>query len=250
MPRGIIFAGVAYLALLTAPMAAVSQTNQDASQLLLGASQAFAGRQGVSSVTLNGEATFVAGSMNDSGTITLVARQDGSSSLTLDLSSGARTETQDTFANGQGCTWSGSDGTVHESSGHNCMIPVAWFLPEVALFSTAQPSDAAMTIVPGQPPLTDLHWALSAPASMPADQAALIAHVGSYDLQFDPTTFLPAALLYTLHPDSNAGVDIPVRVTFADYRPINGATIPFRIQRYVNGVLSLDITVSDAVVTR
>jgi hypothetical protein len=59
---------------------------------------------------------------------------------------------------------------------------------------------------------------------------------------------LPSALSYTVHPDDNVGIDIPVTILYSDYRTVDGVAIPFRVQRYFNGTLSLDITLNNAVV--
>lgn len=93
-----------------------------------------------------------------------------------------------------------------------------------------------------------IHSAPTVPSNMPSDFAALLAHAGSYGLELDGSTFLPATLSYATHPDDNAAFDIPVKVTYSDYRTVDGTAIPFHIQRYLNGVLSLDITLSDATV--
>lgn len=88
-------------------------TTSSAEQLFLQIAKAFEGSTSVSSVVLSGEVESYSGSQQSSGQGTLTANADGSSNIALQLGSGERTETQDTFANGQGCTWSGSDGVVH-----------------------------------------------------------------------------------------------------------------------------------------
>lgn len=218
------------------------------SQELPTARQTFEGAQTVSSITLTGEVTRISGSERITGSATLVAGADGSSSANLDAGSLSKTETQVTFASGQSCSWSGDDGTVHPSPRHNCMVPVAWFLPEVALFSPQLPSTGSSVLSTNASGQTVLQWATTPASGLDATVTALIAHIGSFELEFDPATNLPLSLSFTRHPDANAGLDIPVKVTFSDYRTINGCSIPFHIQRYTNGVLSEDITVSTATV--
>ena len=74
----------------------------------------------------------------------------------------------------------------------------------------------------------------------------LISHLTAVDVYFNSATYLPMYLSYTIHPNENAAQDIPVDVQFSNYQVVNGIAVPFRIQRYVNGVLALDITVSGA----
>ncbi len=223
----------------------VSFAQSDLQQLLSKASQAFVGTQSVSTATLTGEAELYAGSTQETGSVTLVARVDGSSSLALQLGSGTRSESQDTFSNGQGCSWSAEDGVIHNAMGHNCQLPLAWFLPEAAFFSTQLPASGASTLLPGS---STVHWAKLIPANATGNSAHLLAHIGQYDLAFDPSSFLPTRLSYAVHPDTNAGVDIPVSIQYSNYQTINGVAIPFHIQRYFNGTLLLDITIANAVI--
>lgn len=159
---------------------------------------------------------------------------------------GNRTETQDTFANGQGCSWSAEDGVAHTAPAHNCQVPLAWFLPEVGFFSAQLPASGTSTLLTGS--ANTIHWATLPPANAATDAVSLLAHIGQYNLEFSPTSFLPTRLTYSVHPDSNAGVDIPVSIEYSNYQTINGVAIPFHIQRYFNGTLSLDITMANAVI--
>jgi hypothetical protein len=42
--------------------------------------------------------------------------------------------------------------------------------------------------------------------------------------------------------------DIPVEIRFGDYKSVNGFLVPFRIQRVLQGMLNLDLTVTSATV--
>ncbi|HET9100354.1 MAG TPA: hypothetical protein VFN62_08180, partial [Acidobacteriaceae bacterium] len=174
-------------------------------------------------ITLTGTVESIAGSDRESGNATLVANADGSYQISLELGQSSRTETQTAFAQGQQCTWSGSDGIAHVVSGHNCMQPVAWFMPEVALLGSLQPQ-AVGTIVVGssvnpENPGLDLRQQQSvAPSYVSASMAGLFTHLSAVDIFYDPATYLPIAVSYATHPDANAAVDIPVRVEFSNYQ--------------------------------
>jgi hypothetical protein len=202
----------------------------------------------VSTVTLTGQVESYAG-VSQNGTITLTARADGSSSVQMGLGSGTSGQSQDTFANGQGCAWSGSDGVSHTAAGHNCLIPLAWFLPEVAFFSPQLPSTGTLSIA-STANGPSIYWELTTPAAANAQLTTLLPHIGSYGLQFSPSTFLPVSFSYFAHPDSDAGIDIPVSIQYSDYRTVDGIQIPYHIQRYFNGVLALDINISNAIVNQ
>jgi hypothetical protein len=64
----------------------------------------------------------------------------------------------------------------------------------------------------------------------------------------DSSTLLPSFVNFSIHPDNNAGIDIPVEIQFSDYRMVNGAQVPFHIQKYVNGSLFFDFQSSSVVI--
>jgi hypothetical protein len=67
------------------------------------------------------------------------------------------------------------------------------------------------------------------------------------DLVLAPDTHLPLYALFTAHPDNPwAHADIPVKIAYSNYQSISGVMIPFRIQRYLNGSLVLDLTITSA----
>jgi hypothetical protein len=98
--------------------------------------------------------------------------------------------------------------------------------------------------IAGQSPEIDVRQQETAPSSFTTDAATLYAHLTTLDIEFNPTTFLPDSISYAIHPDANAYIDIPVQVEFSNYQTVQGVSVPFHIQRYVNGVLFLDITIS------
>ncbi len=251
------FAVLPLLLLLVATLPLVqAQTNPTTgpslttTTLLQNASQAFSKGQPVHGVTLTGTANWIAGGDNENGNITLIANSDGSYQINLEMGQSSRTETQTAFAQGQQCTWAGSDGVPQEVSGHNCMQSVAWFLPAVALFGNLQPQVVATILVGSSPnaqsPGLDLRQQQSVvPSYVSASIAGMFTHLTAVDIFYDPTTYLPISLDYETHPDVNAAVDFPVQVEFSNYQTVGGITVPFHIQRYVNGVLALDITISN-----
>jgi hypothetical protein len=227
-----------------------SALGQTAQSVLASAASAFSNGKAITQVTLNATARWTVGSDEEMGHATLTANADGSYSVQLQLGQSTRTEAQTSFASGQSCTWSGTDGVAHAVAAHNCMGSMAWFLPQVALFGNQQPS-AVATSIPGSTvsdgsTVLNVRQQTTPAAALPSDAAALIAHLSSMDLYLDPTTYLPNGLAFDTHPDRNAAANIPVQVVLGNYQTVNGVSIPFRIQRYVNGSLQLDLTVTQA----
>ena len=204
-------------------------------------SLAFALNSTVSSIVLTGQVERSAGGDAQNGTITLTARADGSSTVQMQLGSGAFGQMQDTFANGQGCSWSGADSVSHPAPRHNCSVPLAWFLPEIAFFSSQLPASGVISIPSNDNP--SIHWQMTPPTTAAVQVMTLLTHIGAYDLKLSmQSTFILTSFTYLAHPDSNAGIDIPVSIRYSDYRTVNSVNIPFHIQRYFNGVLSLNIS--------
>ena len=234
--------------ILCASGAAKAQTLQ---AVLASATAAFSEGKPVNTVTLNATAQWIVGSDNETGNATLIANADGSYIVQLQLAQGTRSESQTSFASGQTCSWSGTNGVSHLVPRHNCMGNVAWFLPMMALFRNQQPG-AVNTFLVGSTAgaasqLLDIRQQQTPPAMFPSDAAAaLLTHLSTVDIYLDPTSYLPTGLAYNLHPDQNAGSDIPVQVVFTNYRTVSGVSVPFRIQRYVNGTLQLNLTVTQA----
>ena len=209
--------------------------------------QAFSQGQPVHSVVLSASAQWTAGSDSESGNATLTASADGSFSVQLQLPKSSRTESQTSFAAGQSCTWSGNDGVVHVTPLHNCLSSVAWFLPSISLLGGQQPSQITTTIgTASATGLLDIQQQRQPAANSSSFYSALLTQLGTTHLYLDANTYLPTGLFFNMHPDDNSGADIPMHVVFSDYQQVNGVMIPFRIQRYLNGTLNLDLTVTQA----
>jgi len=68
------------------------------------------------------------------------------------------------------------------------------------------------------------------------------------DFYLDPASFLPLAIVFSVHPDADMNTNIRSEIGFANYRAVSGVLIPFHIQRMLNGTVVLDIVVNNATV--
>jgi hypothetical protein len=228
-------------------VAASSQGNsQSSSPVSIAAVKTAFASVPVSNVTLNAQVTYIQGGVQEQGAAVLVAKGDGSYEIDYDLKSGPKSEIQTAAGDDQTCTWTDQVGTVHTTAQHNCFSATAWFLPQVSLLSTVQPSVTLTSVgnidVNGQS-LWDIRKSATFNSS---HSSALLAKLSTVDLLIDPSTSLVSALKFATHPDSDANRDIPVRIDFSDYRSVSGVSVPYHIQKYMNGTLMLDITVSNA----
>lgn len=254
LPLHFFFLGAALVTSLTVFASAQEAPAQgvNAGSLLNQLSTAFSGGKTVQRVQLSGSATWKAGGLEDSGTVSLTASADGSSEMQLFLAStGQRTETQAAGGPDATCQWAGADGHTHEIRSGACWRPVNWLLPTLSL----QPSllNANTGIVDlgsgavGSNPIIYRH--LQSQFVFPDLSKSTVADVmqrSTTDVGLDPVSLLPAALTYSVHPDNGAMMLISIEVRYSDYRVVGGAQIPFTIQRYVNGSLQLQISISSA----
>lgn len=196
-------------------------------------------------VTLSGSAHLIAGSDDGTGTVVLKA-VTGASRVDISLPSGPRSEIENGYANGTGVapsgTWSGPDGVVHTISLHNLLTDPVWFFP---VFPIAHGlSDYVVNYVGQESRDGHMveHLTISQTDNLPTSKRApTITHLSEMDFFLDSTTFLPTAITFYIHPDNNALLDIPIEADFSDYRSINGALVPYHVQKFVNNNLYLDL---------
>ena len=201
----------------------------------------------VASVQMSGTANWTYGSDQQTGTVTLQANANGQSRMTLQLTSGTRTETQNPLSDSQRqCTWSGADAVVHSSAVHHCWIDAIWFLPPITMQTGAGASDD----VPSVTQSTDasrirIHRERHLVDVDSAQTSQFIAHLSAVDLDLDSATGLPVLLAYAAHPDNDAGIDLGVEIRYSAYGTFGGVTVPTHIQKFINHSLVLDLQISD-----
>jgi hypothetical protein len=225
-------------------------------------STAFSGQVVVQRVQLSGTVNYYAGSLKDSGTVSLTATNDGSSQMQLVLdSTGQIAETQTGNVAGARCQWSGANEVSHNVDVGNCWRPAVWFLPAFSVqpsllsaeqvfadLGTGTVGSSATAyrhlrgqIVPPTPPP-------SAVTNVTSAAFTSLINRSTTDLGVDPASFMPEVLTYSVHPNSGAQVPIAIEVRYSNYRAVSGVQIPFHIERYVNGSLQLDILLNSALI--
>jgi len=209
--------------------------------------QAIAGTSAVTDITLQGSATYIAGSDNEMGPATLVALTNQYSLVTLNLTGGQRQE----IRNGISGASVGADGTALDMGSHNCFVDASWFYPAFTLEALATDPTLAVTLV-GQE--TDsgesvYHLVFSRVVSRSSPSTvALIQSISATDPYLDAASLLPSTLAFNQHPAGNTFVNIPVEIRFGSYKAVNGVQVPMHIQRYLEYSLQLDLTLTNATV--
>jgi hypothetical protein len=208
------------------------------------------GRAALSDVTLTGTARRIAGSDNESGTTTLKALTTGEARMDLSLPAGSRSEVVSFSNKCPAGAWSGPDGVAHPISNHNLMTDSSWFFPAYTVGRMNSSGKFILSYIghethDGQ--AVEHVMAYQSSTFQPPAGIPTFSHLTQMDLFLDSSTLLPAALAFNIHPDNNAGLDIPVEIRFSDYRPVNGAQIPFHVQKFINNSLALDLQFTSAV---
>lgn len=201
----------------------------------------------VASVHITGTAHAIAGSTNERGTFTLDLDRNGKSTFALTAGALSRNDQTGNFNEDPACIWAGADSVTHQTANHNCWLPVNWMLPLLALQNptvTLKQSVSASTQADGS------HVSEITIQRDVASRAAgkWIARFSKVNIDLDPSTFVPVSMTFAQHPDNNSFSDIAIEIRYSDYRQVNRANLPFRIQKYVNHALALDLEVSDATV--
>jgi hypothetical protein len=211
--------------------------------------KAVSGNTVISDVVLTGSVETIVGPDDESGTAVLKATAGGESRMDLTLSSGTRSEIRslDSSSTPIGA-WVGSDGVQHAVSYHNLLTDPSWFFPALTLRKLLNTPGIVGAYI-GQETLDGqslVHVSFSQPPSGP--NAAILQHLTKMDFYLDPSTLRPVVLSYATHPDDNELLDIPVQIQFSNYRNIGGVQIPFHVQKFLNGSLSLDLQIQSAAV--
>jgi hypothetical protein len=204
------------------------------------------GGNSISDVTLTGNVTWN-GSGSDTGTATLLALGTGESNTNLSLTSGTRSEIRDAQTGIPLGKWINPDTTSGYFASQNCWTDAVWFFPalgslaagpNVVLSYIGQEIRNGGTVQHIQSYVYDPNW----PSGVtPSDQ-----QLSTLDFYLDANTLLPVALTFNAHPDNNANTNLLIEVDFSNYQNVSGPMVPMHIQKYTQGNLLLDLTLSGA----
>lgn len=204
---------------------------------------ALVGTNTIKDVTLTGSANYIAGSDNETGSATLKGTAISQGRIDLSLSDGSRSEVIDASQAAPTGSWCGSDGTWHAIAGHNLFTDPSWFFPSFLIARILSTSSYAVTAIDVETKDGSSVQHLAVYQQTPqADK--LIANLSRTDIYLDPSTLLPAAVEFNIHPDSDALINIPMEIRFASYQNTQGISVPSHIQKYIQNGLALDVTVT------
>jgi hypothetical protein len=227
------------------------QSDPQAVSLATQAMAALTNGVAVSDVTLNANATWIAGSDNETGTATLLAKGTGESRLDISLSAGTRTEIRnDGTSFPQGASVQ-NGGNQQPWAMHNCWTTASWFFPALSLLGSTSDASLIFSYV-GQETRSGvnvLHLRIYRYLSGQTPSFVLLTQtVSTTDFYLDSASLLPVAMTLNTHPDDDANTNISLEIDFFNYQTINGVKTPLHIQKLLSGGLALDVVVTSAAV--
>lgn len=239
------------VAILCSIGSAQNQPTSD-SQALSYAAQAItalAGATTISDVTLTGSATWIAGADIETGPATLYAKGASESRSDLNLTAGMRTDIRnDTAGFPQGAS-SLSGGPLQAWALHNCWINASWFFPALSFLSTTSDPALVFSYIGQETRGSGIVQHIQVYRYLNGQKAntiSLTRQVSTMDVYLDANSLLPVAYVFNTHPDDDATTNIPSEVDFSNYQSVGGVQVPFHIQKFIQGSLAVDITVTGA----
>jgi hypothetical protein len=210
---------------------------------------ALTGGMPITDATLTGNATRIAGSDKESGTVTLNVKGSGESRIDLNLSASNRTEIRnDTAGYSQGASIL-NGGNQQALAMHNCWTSASWFFPELSVLAeTADPTQIFSYVGLEKRNGVAVHHlqTFRYTPSKRADITAFNQAASAMDIYLDGTSLLPLAFAFNTHPADDELTNIAVEVDFYNYQSVGSVLVPFRIQKLIWNGLALDISVSSA----
>jgi hypothetical protein len=231
--------------------APASTSSPQAVSLLARSAAALNGNVALSDVTLTGTARRIAGSEDESGTFTYKSLSSGAARFDFSYPSGLRSEVHTDVSSGLAGSWSGPDGNTHPLALHN-LVNRSDIFPAFTLAQLASSQNLVIVLVGQETKNGHSTYHLSAFLQefpyLSQKFTGLPQRLTQTEIFIDTSTLLPVAFDFNTHPDDDLGVNLPVELLFSDYRSTSGSQIPFRIQKFLNNGLILDLQFQSAVV--
>jgi len=232
------------------PTPQTSTTSVQPSTLLQQSLAALVGNTTLSDVTLTGTARHIAGSDDETGSVTYKALSNGAARFDFSYPSGPRIEIRAATTDGPLGVWSGPDAVSHPLALHN-LANRSDIFPVFTLAPLTSTTNLVVILVGLETKNSQSVYHLSVSQQFPQmkpKSAALVQHLSQTDIFLDASTLLPVAIDFNTHPDNDAGIDIPIELLFSDYRVVSGVQLPFHVQKFLNNGPALDLQFQTATV--
>ena len=206
---------------------------------------ALTGGTTITDVTLTGNVIWNPDSDDQTGPATLSASGAGESRMDLSLSGGTRSEIRDASTGTALGKWISQSGTSGNYASHNCQTDAVWFFPALGSLAVA-PSTVLSYIGQESRNGATVQHIQSYVYQASQTVGSLQQQLSTLDFYLDATSLLPTAIVFNAHPDTDATSNIATEVDFSNYQAVSGVLVPMHIQRFFQGTLTIDLTVSSA----
>jgi hypothetical protein len=230
---------------------AQNQTASDPQALAYAARSiaALTGGTQISDLTLTGSVIWTAGSDTESGTAALKALGATESRMDLVLTGGTHSEIRDASTGTALGQWILPGNSSGYFSPENCFTDPVWFFPALGSL-TAGPSVVLLYV--GQEThngvtVQHIQSHSTASAQLPPP-GPTVQQLSTVDFYLDSDTLLPSAVVFNSHPDTDASTNILIEIDFSGYQTNGGLMVPQRIQRYLQGTLAVDMSITGVTV--
>ena len=233
-------------------------SRSSANDLLTRSLSVNAGGGAIRDISMSGTVRHIAGSTDETGQVNFMAMATGEARIELDLASGTIIEVYSRGSHGLIGEWSGADKKTHPIPYHNLQVDPAWFCPSLILQRMGPNTPGKSLTAPGQTSirgrvlehLSSSQQLVNTPGALRPSAQMLAASVAAsqLDVYLDPTSLQPVEVDYATHADNNVNQSLPVKILYADYRLVDGVQLPFRIQKFLNGSLILDLQLQEATI--
>jgi hypothetical protein len=210
---------------------------------------AMSGGTGISDTTLSGNVTWY-GSTGDAETGTAVAYAKGNSESRIDMTipNDNRSDIRNASAGTPQGAWVSNAGLSTGYAAHNCWTDASWFSPALTSLSVSSTNTSYVFLYVAQETRSgESVQHIQSYYYASGGGSAFTQGLSTVDYYLDSTTLLPSAIVFNAHPDNNANTNLTVEVDFSNYQATNGFTVPFHVQKYVQGTLIFDFTVTNVV---
>jgi hypothetical protein len=228
----------------------IAPTSAQGPALLQNSLAALTGSVSISDITLSGAAHRIAGSDDEFGSISYKALSNGAARFDFSYPSGPRSEIHASTTVGPVGVWSGPEGVSHPLALHN-LANRSDIFPAFTVAPFTSTANLVVTLVGLETKNGQSVYHVSVSQQFPQMKprsATLVQHLTQTEIFLDASTLLPVAMDFNTHPDDNSSLDLPVELLFSDYRTVSGVQVPFRVQKFLNGGLVLDLEFQTAAV--
>lgn len=206
------------------------------------------GGTSLTDVTLQTTVTYYPGPSQQTGTATLQAIGDGESLLVMNLSGGEQQE----IRNAQQGAWVYPDGSFFLEALQNCWADATWFFPGLVLTNLSSNTQMALVNLGsgtwnGSSANVIQTYQSPSPQNNSGD-TSMIQGLSTETLYLDPLSSLPLAIDFNLHPDNDANTNLSAEIQLSNYQTVNGMSVPFQVQKLINGSVFLDVVVTSVTV--